>query len=106
MWSDPDSVRTMADHGLLYAAPQAEEHLGFLLGDRRGRVPLRRCGGWDGGWTALGRRLVDAVTEAGLDAIAVDLTTPEQAAMGLVVAVSGGTAYASRRLRTPRCSCT
>jgi len=91
MWSDPGSVRTMADHGLLYAAPQAEEHLGFLLRDRRDPVSFRdRFGAPDGWsercWTEMSRLLVEAVIGAGLDAIAVDQTTPEQAAMGLVAA--------------------
>jgi ribosomal protein S12 methylthiotransferase accessory factor len=90
MWSDPRSVRTMADHGLLYAAPQAEEHLGFLLRDRRDRLPLREWSGardgWSESWAARSGRLVDAVAGAGLDAIAVDQTTPEQAALGLAAA--------------------
>jgi ribosomal protein S12 methylthiotransferase accessory factor len=89
MWSDPDSVRTMDDHGLLYAAPQAERHLAFLLGDRRDRVRFQdwfgaRHEGSGRRWAERSRLLVDAVIGAGLDAIAVDQTTPEQAAMGLV----------------------
>lgn len=38
MLKDPFAVRNMADHGLLYGLPEAEERLNFLLHDNR---PLR-----------------------------------------------------------------
>ena len=38
MLKDPFAVRNMADHGLLYGLPEAEERLNFLLQDNR---PLR-----------------------------------------------------------------
>jgi ribosomal protein S12 methylthiotransferase accessory factor len=81
----------MEDHGLLYAAPEAERALGFLLHDDRPRASFPERFGdhapWgERRWPAWSRRLVEAVAEAGLDAIAVDQTTPEQAALGLVAA--------------------
>jgi ribosomal protein S12 methylthiotransferase accessory factor len=85
---DPDRVRTMDDHGLLYANPRAARRLDFLIAGEAVR-PLSELGGpvRDGsGGDDLRDHLLAAVaryTSRGMDVIAVDQTTPEHRAGGL-----------------------
>jgi ribosomal protein S12 methylthiotransferase accessory factor len=87
LWSDLAAVRTMEDHGLLYAAPEAERALGFLRRDGREVATFEERfgagGAGPGGWAWRWRRLFAGVIGAGLDVIAVDQTNPVQSRLGL-----------------------
>ena len=85
--ADPARVTAMEDHSLLHASPAAAHRLDFLLRPDRCPVPRRRdppepaadlCEDLLG---AVGR-----VLAAGLDVLAVDLTTAELRAGGLAAA--------------------
>lgn len=85
---DPELVREMADHALLYADPHAAARLDFLAGSPAVR-PVDRVGRADRGGFAsddLSEQLQEAVrryTAHGLDVIVVDQTAPEHRAGGL-----------------------
>lgn len=85
MLADPYEVRRMEDHSLLYALPEAEERLRFLLDDRP-KLPLRER------FPPVRRRpdladdlreLIDAFRRRDMDVIVVDQTSPEIARNGL-----------------------
>lgn len=85
--ADPDAVRTMDQHGLLYSQPRAFERLAFLPLDGPGR-PLADVASRSR-WPArsdlaedLGA-LVGRYLDTGLDVIVVNQSTPEHQAGGL-----------------------
>ncbi|MFD2370586.1 TOMM precursor leader peptide-binding protein [Brevibacillus sp. GCM10020057] len=86
MLHDPDKVRKMDDHSMLYALPEAEERLRFLLDDRR---PLRKFAEefrpqeWNADLTDDLQGLVGKLAACNLDVIVVDQTTPEISRNGL-----------------------
>lgn len=88
MVEDPDLVREMADHPLLYAQPAAVGRLDFLTGSPRW-CPMAEVGDPErGGFTSddLRENLREAVsryTRHGLDVVVVDQTAAEHRAGGL-----------------------
>ncbi|MBO9608217.1 MAG: TOMM precursor leader peptide-binding protein [Paenibacillaceae bacterium] len=86
MLHDPNQVRHMEDHSMLYGLPQAEERLRFLLDENR---PLQTFAGEFGpkarhaDLTADLTDLIEAFRRINLDVIVVDQTTPEIARNGL-----------------------
>jgi len=86
MLHDPFQVRHMEDHSMLYALPEAEERLRFLLDDRR---PLRtfeeefKPTARHADLTDDLRDMLQALSEAHLDVIVIEQTTPELARNGL-----------------------
>jgi ribosomal protein S12 methylthiotransferase accessory factor len=83
---DPDRIETFEEHLLYYAGPEHAELAGFLDGSGE-RRPTRSVGALEG---ATPRSQVDAVLRRlarhGLDAYAVDVTSPDVRSLGLSVA--------------------
>ena len=90
MLAEPDLVRVMDDHGLLYGHPDAAARLGFLPADgpRRALSELAGAGEWpqhdDLADDLAG--LVGRYLGSGLDVVAVDTTSPEHRAGDLACA--------------------
>jgi ribosomal protein S12 methylthiotransferase accessory factor len=87
MVDDFDQVLALHDHPLLYGLPEMRRHADFLLAPRTRKVPLDSLAvplADDLGEDL--RRCVDAVAGRGFDVIAVEQTSPEQAALGLATA--------------------
>lgn len=86
MFHDPSRVRKMDDHSMLYALPEAEERLHFLLDDQR---PLRtfaeefKVQTWKPDLTDDLRAFLQKFRQLNLDVIVVDQTTPEILRNGL-----------------------
>jgi ribosomal protein S12 methylthiotransferase accessory factor len=86
MLHDPYQVRRMEDHSMLYALPQAEERLRFLLDDPR---PLRtfeeefKPTAQHADLTDDLKDMLQALRKVHLDVIIVEQTTPELARNGL-----------------------
>jgi len=86
MLRDPSLVRSMDDHSMLYALPEAEPRLRFLLEENR---PLRTFGQEFGpapkhlDLTEDLKTMIDIFRRLHLDVIAVDQTTPELRRNGL-----------------------
>lgn len=84
---DPTQVRTMADHGLLYANPRAAARLDFLTGSRA-VGPVSDVAGPERGGLGSGDlrdnllAVVSRYTSQEMDVIVVDQTTPEHRAGG------------------------
>jgi ribosomal protein S12 methylthiotransferase accessory factor len=84
--AEPDRVREMDDHALLYGHPRAFERLAFLPADGP-RLPIA-----GNGWPACDdlagdlAELVGRYLATGLDVVAVDTTGPEQRAGGFACA--------------------
>ena len=78
---DPRQVRDETAHGLLYADPEAAGPLEQWW-EPKETVPLRPVRQKRAVWARL-TELTRSVTRAGLDALVVDLTPPEIAALGL-----------------------
>ncbi|NUT91095.1 MAG: TOMM precursor leader peptide-binding protein, partial [Saccharothrix sp.] len=88
MLADPDEVREMSDHALLYGHPGTAERLSFLGGTSLPLPELRARTAWPVHHD-LGADLAEAVRRyqgSGLDVIAVETTTPEQRAGGFAAA--------------------
>lgn len=85
MLEDPELVRSMSDHSLLYSHPRAAERLAFL--DIEGVTSPRRdlpSPGPDGNdLTDRLRQVVDRYLRTGMDVVLVDQTTPEHRKAGL-----------------------
>ncbi|GGE24238.1 hypothetical protein GCM10011571_27980 [Marinithermofilum abyssi] len=86
MFQDPFLVRQMEDHSMLYALPQAQERLQFLLDENR---PLRTFDE-EFQWKSTHADLTDDLKDIlqvfrrlNLDVIVVDQTTPEISRNGL-----------------------
>jgi ribosomal protein S12 methylthiotransferase accessory factor len=87
--ADFDRVRSLHDHPLLYGLPEMRRHAAFLLDRPPAGVTLADLG--RGVPTTTDLRddldwLVGRLAGRGFDVIAVDQTTPEQAALGLATA--------------------
>ncbi|MGE5702986.1 MAG: TOMM precursor leader peptide-binding protein [Clostridia bacterium] len=86
MLHDPSLVRKMDDHSMLYALPEAEERLGFLLNDTR---PLRTFAdefeikARHADLTDDLKDILQSFCRLNLDVIVVDQTTPEILRNGL-----------------------
>ncbi|MFI9813824.1 TOMM precursor leader peptide-binding protein [Saccharothrix variisporea] len=88
MLADPDEVREMSDHGLLYGHPGTADRLSFLGGSALSLPELRARTAWPVHHD-LADDLAEAVrryTDSGLDVIAVETTTPEHRAGGFAAA--------------------
>jgi len=89
MLRDPFKVRTLEDHVALYTLPQAFERFDFLLKPDRKRIPLSQVQpDWRDRWVRGDLReslelLLARLRQAGMDAISVDHTGPEQQRLGL-----------------------
>ncbi|MED4585788.1 TOMM precursor leader peptide-binding protein [Brevibacillus choshinensis] len=86
MFHDPSRVRKMDDHSMLYALPEAEERLQFLLDDQR---PLRtfadefKAWEWNHDLTDDLRAILQKFKQLNVDVVVVDQTTPEILRNGL-----------------------
>lgn len=89
MVAEPNRVRSMRDHALLYCLPEAFERFAFLLGSDRPAQSLEEAfPAWfsDGPKDDLTADLwacADRVIAAGCDLVVVDQTPPEQRPFGL-----------------------
>ena len=83
----PQEISTPEDHGLYYAAPQSLHHLDLILRPRRTvRAPaVAATDEPEDVWATL-REAVRRLAACGLEALAVELTPPHIAALGLRVA--------------------
>jgi len=86
MARDFDLVRRLPDHAALYGLPEMARHAAGYLSPAAVRPYGSVYAGWDprsGDLLAGLRQVLDALSDAGLEAIVVDQTTPEQERMGL-----------------------
>lgn len=87
--ADFEQVLTLHDHPLMYGLPQMRRHAEFLLHERPERIPLAALATGVPAHDDLREDLewvVGALAGRGFDVIAVEQTSPEQAALGLATA--------------------
>lgn len=88
--TDPDSVRQMSDHRVLFCDPIAADHLSFLLQGQLPTVRIEEVGRplENTGWRRVGSfaaALVDRLASEGMEVVLFDQTAPELARHGLRV---------------------
>ena len=87
MATDFGQVLGLHDHPMLYGLPEMSRHADFLLAARREKVPLDSLAvPLADDLTEDLRWCVDVLAGRGFDVIAVEQTSPEQAALGLATA--------------------
>ncbi|HST67804.1 MAG TPA: TOMM precursor leader peptide-binding protein, partial [Mycobacteriales bacterium] len=84
--ADFEQVLSLHDHPLLYGLPEMRRHAAFLLDRPHPTVPLPEPAFVSGDLRADLEWTVGVLAARGFDVVAVDQTSPEQAALGLATA--------------------
>ncbi|WNQ13344.1 TOMM precursor leader peptide-binding protein [Paenibacillus aurantius] len=86
MLADPEQVRTMEDHSMLYSHPDAENRLDFLLKNNGPALSFQEAfpeGSRHSDLTDDLKELLEAFRRCGMDVVVVNQTSPEIARNGL-----------------------